>query len=67
MEGQQLLRQRKAELTFLSPSSLSALPVPRQTFTPAQFGALFGFLVAYRGDLSVLSVTFPTSSHLFSH
>ncbi|GAA5931700.1 DOPA 4,5-dioxygenase family protein [Sporobolomyces koalae] len=24
------------------------------TFTPAQFGALFGFLTAYRGDLSVL-------------
>jgi len=24
------------------------------TFTPGQFGALFGFLVAYRGGLSVL-------------
>ncbi|GAA5829650.1 hypothetical protein JCM11251_000234 [Rhodosporidiobolus azoricus] len=32
-------------------------PVPMfevNTFTPAQFGAFFGFLVAYRGDLSVL-------------
>ncbi|GAA5919324.1 hypothetical protein JCM6882_002776 [Rhodosporidiobolus microsporus] len=32
-------------------------PVPMfevNTFTPAQFGAFFGFLVAYRGDLSIL-------------
>ena len=32
--------------------ALTAAPSLAQTFTPAQFGALFGFLVAFRGDLS---------------
>ncbi|KWU46354.1 hypothetical protein RHOSPDRAFT_31805 [Rhodotorula sp. JG-1b] len=45
-------------------------PVPMfevNTFTPAQFGALFGFLVAYRGDLSVLIHPNTTSSELHDH
>ncbi|POY74382.1 hypothetical protein BMF94_2576 [Rhodotorula taiwanensis] len=43
-------------------------PVPMfevNTFTPAQFGALFGFLVAYRGDLSIHPNT--TSTELLDH
>ncbi|GAA5862927.1 hypothetical protein JCM3774_006689 [Rhodotorula dairenensis] len=45
-------------------------PVPMfevNTFTPSQFGALFGFLVAYRGDLSVLIHPNTTSSELLDH
>lgn len=38
-------------LVSSSAKPLTALRCP-QTFTPAQFGALYGFLVAYRGDLS---------------
>ncbi|TNY19883.1 DOPA-like domain-containing protein [Rhodotorula diobovata] len=37
------------------------------TFTPAQFGALFGFLVAYRGDLSVLIHPNTHESELLDH
>ncbi|GJN88363.1 hypothetical protein Rhopal_001328-T1 [Rhodotorula paludigena] len=43
-------------------------PVPMfevNTFTPAQFGALFGFLVAYRGDLSIHPNTYE--SELLDH
>ncbi|GAA5835712.1 hypothetical protein JCM9279_004626 [Rhodotorula babjevae] len=35
------------------------------TFTPAQFGALFGFLVAFRGDLSIHPNTYE--SELLDH
>ncbi|BGP23009.1 DOPA 4,5-dioxygenase [Rhodotorula toruloides] len=45
-------------------------PVPMfevNTFTPAQFGALFGFLVAYRGDLSVLIHPNTHDSELLDH
>ncbi|GAA5943377.1 hypothetical protein JCM3775_005912 [Rhodotorula graminis] len=37
------------------------------TFTPAQFGALFGFLVAFRGDLSVLIHPNTLESELLDH
>ncbi|GAA6048961.1 hypothetical protein JCM3770_007139 [Rhodotorula araucariae] len=45
-------------------------PVPMfevNTFTPEQFGALFGFLVAYRGDLSVLIHPNTHESELLDH